>query len=79
MDNFQTIDMSTLAHVAGGQGGTFERLGGQAGQTLGQWGANQVQGPLRIPAQAVLPPAGQQLGSQAGRMVDNMMPWNWGR
>ncbi len=73
METIQTID---LAMVTGGQGGTFERLGQQAGETLGRWGANLVQPPLRAPAQMVLPPVGKQLGGQAGRMVDNLMPWN---
>lgn len=79
METMTTIDGNQLATVTGGEGGTFERLGGNVGQALGQWGANQVQPPLRAPAQAVLPSAGRALGSQAGRAVDNLMPWNWGR
>ena len=65
MTNLQTIEIGQLALVTGGQG-TFERLGGNVGQRLGQWGAQYVP----PPANTVLPPVGRQLGQQAGRVVD---------
>lgn len=65
MTHLQTIDLDQLALITGGQG-TFERLGGAAGETLGRWGARHVPPPLN----RALPPAGRYLGEQAGRAID---------
>ena len=65
MTNLQMIEIDQLALVTGGQG-TFERLGGNVGQRLGQWGSQYVP----PPANTLLPPVGQKLGQQAGRAVD---------
>jgi hypothetical protein len=67
MTNLQTIEVGQLALVTGGQQqGTFERIGGNVGQQLGQWGSQYVP----PPANMLLPPIGRQVGQQAGRMVD---------
>lgn len=66
MTNLQTIDLGQLALVSGGQG-TFERIGGAAGQALGHWASRYVP----PPANQVLPPAGRALGQTAGRAIDS--------
>ncbi|HEU0032997.1 MAG TPA: hypothetical protein VFQ53_20335 [Kofleriaceae bacterium] len=67
-----TIDLAQLSTVTGGQGGTFERLGGAAGETLGRWGAKLLPQPAQPIGNAVLPPAGRAVGEYAGRAVDNL-------
>src|SRR5438046_1275265 len=61
-DSMESIDMNALALVTGGEGGTFQRLGGAAGEQLGRWGANALPEQSRPLGQMVLPPAGRALG-----------------
>jgi hypothetical protein len=68
MTNLQTIEIGQLALVTGGQG-TFERIGSNVGQRLGQWGSQYVPPPVNT----MLPPAGRYLGGQAGRAVDRWL------
>jgi hypothetical protein len=66
------IDMDQLALVAGGQG-AFERLGAEAGEAAGRWGARQLPQAWRPLGEAVLPPAGRGAGGYAGRWVDRWL------
>jgi hypothetical protein len=69
--SIQTIDLDQLALVSGGEG-TFEQAGRQVGQAGGQALANVTPQPYRPIAQAVLPPAGREVGGWVGRQVDNV-------
>ena len=75
----ETMTIDQLSLVTGGADqGTFERLGGRAGEALGRWGASMLPAPVQPAGHAVLPPAGRAVGSQAGAAVDRWInPSSW--